>query len=168
MEDAAHRRVFQLASQLQDGHRPPLPFPVGPVTICQVPCVVDPSAALDGLRLSALAHLVPPDNALLNHPERPWFTPVTPIRADPNDLAAVMVTAQTWVGHQRRPRASVRGDDPTPLRPTTGPRRSGLRTVGLRRSSTGPSSRALRPTERSNRLRARRSDYRSTLRRRSE
>jgi hypothetical protein len=99
VDSDVERRVFELASSFHD---PELSLPPhfethGSVTV--VDGVVEPLVALNALRSSALARLVPPDDAVLNHPERPWPTPITPIRSDPSDLTAVNVMAQTWVGH---------------------------------------------------------------------
>jgi hypothetical protein len=69
------------------------------VTFTHIPCVVGPLVVLQALRSSALAHLVPPDGAVINHPEVPWYGPVTPVRADPTHLHRVTVTASTWERH---------------------------------------------------------------------
>lgn len=85
---------MELATLLRRRHGDP----ADRVTFTHVPCVVRPPEALEALRASALAELIPPDDAVINHPERPWYGPVTLVRADPRDLRGVTVTASTWGG----------------------------------------------------------------------
>ena len=95
MSDGTAERVFDLAARL----RHQFGSSDDRVSFTHVPCVVAPDVALELLRESALSQLVPPDGQLLNHPERPWYTPIVPIHADPDALQDVTVTASTWENH---------------------------------------------------------------------